>query len=162
VDTPPLNPYASPAAPEPQLPALQAPGNDLPLYSVQAVAIAAFIGSFAAGAVIMGLNFWRVGRRSAAWWMIGSGWLGTLALMAGLTVIPIQVPSFVFIIGQTGLAYSLATGLQQSFVDEHVARGGKLASAWWAAGISLLVVIGLLACLIPLVFVIPDELLPPE
>jgi len=156
----PINPYASPVAEEPQLSA--GDGAAPPLYSATAVSIATFFGSLAAGAVIMAINYARCGRPSAAWWTIGLGLLATLAFMAGASYLPDDFPALILAGVQTVAAHVVATRLQQSLIEDHLARGGKLASSWWAFGISLIVAVVILGLVLIVLLALPAEWLGEE
>jgi len=161
------NPYASPRSPDQSPAENEVWSSGLPLYSARSIAVGTFFGSFAAAAVLMAINYWRLGRRSAAWWMLGLGWIGTIAYAVVVGVLlPDGVPSIVMFIPQIIVAYMLQSKFQQPLIDEHVSRGGQLASAWWGFGISLVVAVLFLLSLIPILLPIllfaPDAWLPPE
>src|SRR5262245_21403649 len=104
---PPINPYASPAIAEP----LQLPQGDagLPLFSLTAVTVATFFGSFAAGVVIMAINYARTGRAAAFRWTLGIGLSASVLLFIVLCLLPDEVPSVIPLLGQMVAAHLLAT-----------------------------------------------------
>lgn len=158
-DPSPINPYASPAVADAQLP-LGSQGR--PLYSPTAVSVATFFGSIAAGALVMAINYARSGRSKACWWTLGLGFGGAAALIVGSMFLPDEIPSIVLVAAQTVLAHMLATRLQQSLIREHLARGGQLASAWWAFGMALLVSVALVAIFLLVAMALPVEWMTDE
>jgi len=159
-DPAPLNPYAAPAVVEPigsgpiasNSPAFQ-------LYSVSAITLAGFLGAIMAAATLLALNYLRVGRHLAAATMLNLGALFTIGNFALTFVLPEEAPSWPFWIGHTLLAYVLAAGTQSHLVADHQRRGGKLASIWWAVGISIVVSICTLVLYFVVMEVVPDRYL---
>jgi len=106
------------------------------LYDYRAVGVATFFGSPMAGSLLMALNYRRLGRPTAA----------TVAVVAGVVVTALivllafgddatwvrAVPIALFL----GTMYT-AKALQEAAVQQHVMRGGQLASRWGAFGIGL-------------------------
>jgi hypothetical protein len=160
---PPVNPYAPPAIlVDPAVADPARLGPPYQLYSQGAVALAAFLGSFAAGAVLLALNFLRVGKAGAAYGILAAGLLVQGAIFAVAMVLPEDAPSFLFAIGQTALAYGLAVGLQRQILERHQSQGGQVASLWWAVGISLVVAIVVFALFIGVLLLIPEQWWPVE
>jgi hypothetical protein len=56
----------------------------------------------------------------------------------------------------------LAVWLQRKFIQDHQAQGGKLASIWWAVGISLLVSLFVLFAFLGVLLTLPESWLPAE
>jgi hypothetical protein len=158
---PPINPYAPPSLDATQVAAGEDRSTGLPLFSPTAVSVATFFGSIAAGVVIMAINYSRSGQPSACRWMLAWGTLATIALFGIIFVLPDEVPSVVILVAQVATAHALATKLQRPLIDQHLARGGQLASAWWAFGISLLVGVAVFAALCA-VLLLAEMVLPPE
>ncbi len=112
------------------------------LYSVGAVMLATFLGSPVAGCVLLAINYWRVGRKSAAWTIAVAGLFASMGVFAAAAVLPEDVPNMLFVLIQLLAMYFAATGLQQTLISQHRRDGGRMASKWAAAGISILVVAG--------------------
>ena len=109
------------------------------LYHPGTIAAATAMGSPLAGAIIMALNYRRLGQPKAAWCTIMIGIILTILVIAlGLTVfksIPRQ-----FIILTEGLgAYFICKVLQGQAFEQHMKSGGVRASGWGALGITIIV-----------------------
>lgn len=155
-DPAPLNPYAAPASVEP----IAAP--DAPvfqLYSIGSIALAGFLGAILAPAVLMALDYLRVGRLLAAGIMLVLGSLLTVGNFALAFVLPEEAPYWPFWIGHTLLAYVVGIASQSRLLNDHQQRGGKLASVWWAIGISIVVSIVAAALYLVILEVVPDRYL---
>ncbi|MGE0608965.1 MAG: hypothetical protein AB7O62_17855, partial [Pirellulales bacterium] len=82
-----MNPYASPgAAPEPFR------SSHAPLYAPPSVLLATFLGSLLGGAILMAINFQRLGRSTAGWVTLILGLGATVLLLAVVMMIPDDVP----------------------------------------------------------------------
>jgi hypothetical protein len=147
VDRNDFNPYAAPpagvAAGDVSVDAgiPSAPGYKL--FSVGAIVLATFLGSPVAGTVLMAMNYWRLGRKSAAWISVAVGILATAFIIAAALALPEETPNSPFIVAQLLGMYFVARGLQGGLISQHCRTYGRLASMWAAAGISLLVVVPL-------------------
>jgi hypothetical protein len=152
------NPYAAPA-PGAYAPvdARAAPGlplatrREAALYPPSHVALATFLGSPFGGAVLMAINEHRVGRTGVAVKTLLAGFFGTGVLFALASMLPDGIPRFPISLGPLWLMAAIAKGRQDAFVRQHIAMGGKRASAWAAAGIGLL---SALVVLVPFVVVL--------
>ena len=144
------NPYQSPSATESAAtdgaPPNSESGGNVLLHSAAGATVAAFFGSFLAGAVILAINFWRVGRRSVAIAAVVLGVLATAMLGAiDLMVRPKNVNSpNLLLFGAQLVAMAWAA----TVVNANIQRGlspnaWRYSSVWWAAAIGLLV--GILA-----------------
>ena len=161
---PSINPYASPNID------LQAPqqgdplrsGPEYKLFSVTAICVVAFLASFAASAVLMAINYFRVGRPLAGYGMLAFGFVVIAAVLTASLFAPPELPSFVWSIAQTVLAYMLVTNLQGNLITQHQTRGGRYASGWLAAGIALLVLVVVVFLFIAVLFIVPESWLPAE
>jgi hypothetical protein len=133
------NPYAPPAGAyvDGPAPAALAP-LDAALYSPNHVALATFLGTPMAGVVLMALNEKRLGRRSAAIKTIVFGLLGTAAILTLAIALPDGIPAFPFTLVALVVLRITAQHRQGALVEQHYRAGGKKASGWAAAGISLL------------------------
>jgi hypothetical protein len=152
------NPYAAPQAPMPHEPqrvsGLALPGQFVPLYSPNQVALATFCGTVVAGSILMTLNERRVGRASAGWAILGGG-IVISALIFGLAfVLPDNIPSAPISIAPIVAMRFWAQKRQGMFVNEHYMMGGKRGSGWVAFGIGMacLVAIVAIALLVGIVY----------
>jgi hypothetical protein len=111
------------------------PRRDYRLFNANAVALAAFICSPLGGAVLMGVNYGRLGK----------GGKGALAVLFGLVAsVPAMVAlgnstSPVAFVGVIALGillflctWQIAIEVQGEAVEEHVAAGGRLDTKWTA------------------------------
>ena len=127
----------------------QQPAEDLRLFNAPSVTLATFFGTPAAGALLMALNYRRIGEKNHA----------VLTLIIGVLVTVLAIVSgFVMPSGVTypiGLGLLLATRvaalkLQGETVAQHVSRGGRLGSKWVAFGVGMAFLCGIfLAVFIP-------------
>jgi hypothetical protein len=151
-----INPYAPPVAVDgyesPDAPPYQ-------LYTVTAITLGGFLGGTLSATVLLGLNFFRLNRSTAAYVALAGGVLLTIVGFVVGYLAPHELPASPFIIGHTLLAYFLADTTQRRAIADHQRNGGRLASIWWAAGLSL--VIGILQGIVLVTAIlILDELLP--
>jgi len=111
------------------------------LFDSGAVAVATFFGSPLAGALLMAMNYRRLGKAGKA------GLALLLGLLAAALLVAIGwnstsgsgVVGLVFLIG----TWQVAKAVQGKAVEAHKAQGGQLASKWLAFGVGVAV----LACL---------------
>jgi hypothetical protein len=158
---PDVNPYAPSVLSEPLS---QGPsGEHAPsyqLYSVAAITLAGFLGTLLSACVLIGLNYLRLRKGTAGWAMIGLGMVTSVLNFALAFSLPEDGPNWPFYVGHTVLSYALAVLTQQpALTREHQQRGGRLASIWWAVGISILVSIVQVVILLIVVEVVPEEYL---
>lgn len=156
-----INPYAPSALSEPL--SQEPSGEDSPryqLYSVAAITLAGFLGTLLSACVLVGLNYLRLGKSAAGWAMFGFGVATSVLNFALAFALPEDGPSWPFYVGHTVLSYALAVLTQQPVLArEHKQRGGRMASIWWAVGISVLVSVLLVVVLLVVVEVVPDHYL---
>jgi tetratricopeptide (TPR) repeat protein len=116
-----------PAEPVPPAYELHSPGD---------VAWATFWGGPLAGALVLAINYVRLGRRRAAAWAAVGGLLATGTLVAVRTALPITacVPGLVALLAM----WQTARALQGNAYERHLELGGRKASGWWAFGLGLL------------------------
>lgn len=142
-----LNPYAAPpagvAADDLSVDAGRPSAPGYKLFSVGAIVLATFLGSPVAGTVLMAVNYWRLGRKSAAGISIAAGFLATASIFAVAAALPEETPNSPFIVAQLLGMYFVARAFQDGLVSQHRRTHGRLASMWAAAGISLLVAVPL-------------------
>jgi hypothetical protein len=148
------NPYASPVVEPP----VRRPYK---LFSPGHVAWAAFLGAPLAGCVVMAVNYWRVGKPRAAWVALLCGGVATLALLGVGFVVPDRFPNFIIPAAYTFAMLQVAKSLQGATFDQHIASGGRKASAWAATGVAVVCLLILLAALfgilMALALAMPDD-----
>jgi hypothetical protein len=146
-----FSPYAPPAtAPFGGAPAIGLPGADVVLYTPNHVALATFLGTPLGGSIVLALNERRLGRGRSAVVALLVGVVTAAALIGIAFALPKDVPG-----APLGLVPILAMRFwaqkrQAAVVSAHHTAGGKIGSAWAAAGIGLA---SLTAVMVP-VFVI--------
>lgn len=100
-----------------------------PLYSIQAVAIGTLLGSLAAGAVMLWLNYRNLGHPSLANRVAGIGVLVYVLIVGLAALLPNNlVLGTAFIALQTGVAYWTAGALQGRAIAYHRQQGGAMHS----------------------------------
>ncbi|MCW9046514.1 MAG: hypothetical protein OQK46_00435 [Gammaproteobacteria bacterium] len=126
---------------------------DFELYKITGIGLATFVGSTLAGGFLIAQNYKRLGNVRMANKTLTYTVLATIVLFLIAYFMPenMNVPNIVFTIVQVAVLVQIAKKLQQKELSNHVAHGGALASNWKAFGISLLVIIVLLAVLIPVI-----------
>lgn len=148
------NPYAPPAAhmaePVHTPSGLALPGQAVPLYNANQVALATFCGTVLAGSILMALNERRVGRHAAGWAIVGVGLLVTGMIFGLAFVLPDNVPSAPISIAPIVAMRFFAHRRQGAFVTEHLHLGGKKGSGWAAFGIGM----ACLAAIVAVVFMV--------
>jgi len=110
-------------------------------FSPGQVTLAAAIGGFIAGALLMALNYWRLGRPAA----VGKTVLGVLAGIvcaaavgaAGAALPDTKVVSIGFIVVSVTAMNVLSTRFQGQACREHLERGGRRAAGSAVIGISI-------------------------
>lgn len=129
------------------------------LYSLRSIGLATFLGSVFAGGLLMALNYRALGQparmRNALVW----AFIGTVVLVVLSTVLPEQVPAIAFLCVQLAIVLSLAHMLQGPTIRAHEAQGATMHSNWRAAGIALLVLLGLIAVMVVLALLLPESML---
>jgi hypothetical protein len=109
------------------------------LYDAGSVGIATLLGSPLAGAVVMAINYHRLGRKGAAWGCFFGTLIGTVALLAIGALLPESFARPALALGPLIAMWWVAQGLQGGAIVEHTSiRHGQLASRWKAAGIGLI------------------------
>jgi hypothetical protein len=154
---PPINPYAPSALPDAVLPTGEP--SKTQLYSVTAITLAGFLGAFISAAVLVALNYLRLGKTAAGIAMIAFGIVASVANFALALALPEESPDWPFYFGHTILSYALAAITQPSLLREHQARGGKLANIWWAVGISIAISLFQVVVFLIVIEVVPEKYL---
>ena len=115
------------------------------LFTPAQITLATVIGSFIAGAVMMALNYRRLGSRRAARGTVAFTALGVVALCVVSFVLPENGAGIGLAIGIVVAMNLIANRLQGRIVREHVGAGGRTASGLATVGIGLLFMALLLA-----------------
>jgi len=106
------------------------------LFNAPSVALATLFGAPAAGALLMAVNYRRLGQNGAAWLVMLLGLLVTgVALGVGYAI-----PDGAWLPLGLGLLFGmrvLAVKLQGEAVAQHVSQGGRLGSKWVAFGVGM-------------------------
>ncbi len=131
-------PFAPPPVAAPMVPSYYADPPQYKLHQPGGATLATFLGSPVAGAIVLALNFHKLGRSSAAIVSVILGLLATILLIVLALVLPEKTPHLLFLIPQIAVMAVLAKSLQGPAVDRHKALGGKIASMWVSAGIGLI------------------------
>ena len=126
---------------------------DFELYKISGIGLATFIGSTLAGGFLISQNYKRLGNVRMANITLKYTVLATIALFLIAYFMPVDmnVPNIIFTVVQVVAMVQISKKLQQKELSNHVSHGGVLASNWKAFGISLLVIIAILAVLIPVI-----------
>ena len=118
-----------------------------PLFTSGSVAVASFFGCPLAGGIILAKNYRRMGQPAHATQALTLSCVATLVLFATFSAIPddANLPTGPFLWLQVWGMYAIAKAKQGRSVEGHRFAGGAIASRWRAAGIGLLVSIGMVA-----------------
>src|SRR5215471_590850 len=110
------------------------------LYHYRAIIGATVLGSPIAGAVLMAVNYRRLGKPIAAAAVLVGGFalVALILLMTSGATLEVQSKASAFGVATMALVAKL---LQRKYVQEHVSTGGSLASGWDAFGIALVCLI---------------------
>jgi tetratricopeptide (TPR) repeat protein len=112
------------------------------LHPVRGVVWATFWGTPVAAGIVLARNYSRLGMKTAARNATLGGIAVTVGLFGLLFAIPEgildRIPGAALAIPQLVIASVVAKELQKDLLDEHVAKGGAIASVWRSIGIGLL------------------------
>lgn len=132
-----INPYASPQS----FPAVTSTGSSsspvYELYSVGAIVLATFLGSFFAGGLLMSIDYHRLENSSAARLYLVVGIICQVLLFGLAFMLPDNVPTTLVLLPQLLVMYLIAEQRLGPKLREHERARGKYASLWKAAGIGL-------------------------
>lgn len=156
------NPYQSPQTNDAARPPGESEGTpSYTLYSARDVGWATFFGSVLAGAVVLAINYYRLGNAVATLVSLLLGMAGLVLSVAIGFLLPEEIPNLPVTLLFVAVMWGVAQSLQGELVAEHLRRGGQKASTWAAVGIGvgigILLVILLVATLLMIDFV-PDQL----
>jgi len=123
------------------------------LYKVSGIGIATLFGTPIAGGLLMSKNYKMLGNITAAKKAIIYSIVATVALGGLAASVPDNwnIPDSVFTAPQLVVMILLAKQLQERDILLHRQKGGELASNWKAFGVSLLVLLALIAIAAPFV-----------
>jgi formate-dependent nitrite reductase membrane component NrfD len=110
------------------------------LFAPWSAAAAAFLGMILAGAIVIAINYRRLGKIEAACQCLIIG-LAISILEITWTIsglFPKQLAGFPMGILQAATVYLIAEKLQGTTFKEHIQNGGKASSYWWAFGIAFM------------------------
>lgn len=129
---------------------------DTKLFKVSGVGIATFFGSLLAGGVIIGLNYLKMNEQLKARNTFIISFLVFMVFMTIVWFLPEDIPNMVYTIVQLVIMMQIAKQLQEGTINLHMENDGRLASNWAAFGISLLVLILIVAIVFLVVFVLEE------
>jgi hypothetical protein len=132
------NPYRPPtAATHPKAMPNRATEQSVVLYSTGQVLVATFFGAFLAGAILMAMNYRRIGStRATAAIVIGALASVALFLFSGF-VLPESFPAIIVNVASLLVMRSVCTFYQGATLEAHFQQGGAKGSSWAAVGIGL-------------------------
>jgi hypothetical protein len=119
------------------------------LYPVGAIGLATFLGTPAAGGILLALNFRRLGRPTAAVHAVLWPLLATVGLLAAAFAAPEGSGRFLGLLGIVGMVL-LARATQGEAIHEHERAGGKV-GGWGRAvlvGLGSLAVVGMVLLIV--------------
>ncbi|MEM7477395.1 MAG: hypothetical protein AAF483_20615 [Planctomycetota bacterium] len=114
--------------------------NSFTLHPIRGIVWACFWGTILGAGVVMAINYFRVGRSTAALATLACFLAATFALFGLFLVIPedLPIPNAVYIVVQIAACFGVAKALQGEMIEEHAMRGGNVCSGWPGAGIGFL------------------------
>ena len=127
------------------------------LYSPGQIAWATFLGAPIAGCWLLALNYKRLGQATAAGAAVAVGLAGTVLLFAIAFVLPDNFPNSVMPAIYVFCTYQIVKQLQGKTFEERLAIDGQKGSGWIATGVGILCMILVMAALVAVLFVMPEE-----
>ncbi|HJT33683.1 MAG TPA: hypothetical protein VJ783_16680 [Pirellulales bacterium] len=129
------------------------------LYSVGGIVLGTFFGSVLAMAVLIAIDYGRLGRGRAAKMAVATGFAAQIALLiCVMFVLPERIPNMAVNLPQLLLAYLVAEGLLDRKLTAHYQAGGRAASLWKAIGIGMLCFAANMICVFGLALLQSDQL----
>lgn len=129
-------------------------------YKVSGIGLATFLGSSLAGGVLLYLNEKQRGNPQRGYTLLGMSLL-IFALTIGLAILlPVEVPGIVFTAIQIFAMVQITQSNQGQQLTCHQSQGHRMASNWKAAGVSLLVLLGILAVAVPIILFLDGMAIP--
>jgi hypothetical protein len=108
------------------------------LFSPGSIGLVAFLTGPVGAFILLTLNYWRLGKRGAAWTTVAFALLTMVAIFVISVVVPESFPTFLLGIPVFLILLVAARVLQGGAYDSHLRSGGESASGWAAAGIAVL------------------------
>lgn len=108
------------------------------MHPLRSVVCAALFGGLASSAIVLGINYSRMGRGAAAFRVIVIGIIVMLATLVVMEFYFSDASVLLFSFLQLWLVYFIGNALQGKEIREHIKQGGPVASAWAGAGIGFL------------------------
>ena len=111
-----------------------------PLHPLSGVVAATILGTPIAGAIVIAISLWRLGRRNTAITMVGV----TLLIMSAFFVLTmrladhVNIPQFAITLPQVLIMYFVGKQFYGRVLEKRRRARGRIASAWKGAGIGLL------------------------
>lgn len=119
------------------------------LFTARAVAVATLVGTPAAGATLMALNYMRMDRARRGAAVLAAGLVLTAAaIWMGIT--SARVADWLMALGLVVGMRLAAAGLQGPAMERHLREGGRREPGWLALGIGLLFLAGIWAAVVVL------------
>jgi len=115
---------------------LEGPVPAYKLFNAQSVTLATFFGNCIAGAILLAVNYRRLGEKGKATQAVILGLLATGLVVPIAYLAPKPVTTLIWFGLLIGMR-AIATKAQGGAVALHVSRGGKLGSAWSAFGVGM-------------------------
>jgi hypothetical protein len=114
------------------------------LYSVSQITFAAWAASPVAGCLLLNFNYRVFERRRAAWQVLTFGCIATVFTFAFVLSYPHKFPRMTLPLVSAALMWPLVSYLQGEATRNHFGKGGKKGSWWATIGLSL----GLVLCMV--------------
>jgi len=142
-------------SPESDLNVATSSHRDFKLYTLTGMGVATFFGTPIAGGFLLSRNYKALGMGAEAskalWISIGGTILFILALM--LIEQFVALPQISYAVPQVIIVHQLAKYYQGEYIEQHQVEAGLLYSNWRAFGISLLIMLAVLALTISLALI---------
>lgn len=124
------------------------------LYKISGIGLATFFGTPLAGGILLAQNFKSLGNAKQAKLSIAYSLLAAAASIAIAFVLPEGASGTGVSVGTLVAMIYISKHLQEETIKHHIEQGGALFSNWQAFGISLLVLLAVLAIAILLAFLV--------
>jgi hypothetical protein len=133
--------------------------QDIKLFSKAQVSLATFLGAPISGALLMRMNYKALGHTKAAQQSLAVGIAGTVILLVIAFFLPDNFPNLVLPIASLFAVQQWYKQAQEETFKTHVANGGKKGSWGTAIGISLLLLVAILAVIFGVVMLLPENMI---
>lgn len=146
--TTPSNPY--------QPPSEASTATERPLYDINQIGVATFLGSPLAGAIVMALNYRRLAPEKVVPTIV-MGVIASAAVFGLAFALPEDFPNIVLPAAYLAAVVGIASKTQGAAIKQAVAAGEPKASGWRSAGIGLGISAVMLALFAVVFFAIPED-----